>query len=212
MERIDLVDIDLNSFNNDEKRASFITMDIIMKDMHKKNKMITSFRPQDICYDKETSLFYFDKVEDINPRVANSKEGAIRDNIIGLSTLAFCSYLKTYDPKNGLLNNGVISDQFEDFKDMFDEDDIEYYRSVLVDSYKKKELPDTPYYSDYILTKSHSKNANTNTRSLVKSTEAGRLMTDRDEAAFGNIFYMSCMVAATVIAVVGIILYIVNSI
>jgi hypothetical protein len=140
MERINLVDMDFNSFSRDEKRLSFITMDMVMKNLHEKNKMVTSFNPQDISYYTASTLFEFDKVSDIDTLVSNSKEEAIRDNIIELSTLAFCSYLKTYDPKNGLLNNDVIASEFDKFTSNFNEDDVEYYRKVLVDGYKNKSI------------------------------------------------------------------------
>lgn len=211
MEDINLVDIDLNSFSPDEKRLSFITMFMVMKNLHENNKMVTSFMPQDICYDKQTKLFYFKNVVDITPTVANSKEEAIRKNIIDLSTLAFCSHLKTYDPKNGLLNNSVISKEFDKFKDIFNADDVDYFKNVLVDSYETNVNPEPLYYSDYLLKKEKEKGSGGNSNVLVRASEVGRAMSDpNQEAGFGSQFGLMCMVASTVLFVVGYIVYLLS--
>ena len=213
MARINLVDLGFNSFSEDEKRISFITMDMVMKDMHKKNKYVTSFIPQDIYFDNETTLFTFSKYTDDSKYVADNREQAINNNIIGLSTLAFCSYLRTYDPKDGLLNNSVLASEFSKFIDIMNPNDVEYYKKVLVDGYNTDEIGEPIYYSDAILEK---EKATTNSgvsdgRVLQYATAAGRAMADRDqEAAFGTQFFFVSMVACTMIALLGIILYFIN--
>ena len=213
MERINLVDLGFNSLGMDEKRYFFITMDMVMKNLHNHNQMITSFMPQDIYYDPDTKLIYYNKVSSIDDRSADSKEDAIRDNIIGLSTLAFCSYLKTYDPKDGLLNNGVIATEFNKFGEIFNEDDKDYYRKVLVDCYNTKTMPVPLYYSETILEKAQQRNSadKSDNKILSFATEAGRLMTDKNqEAAFGTQFFLVSMVACTVLVSIGYIIYLLS--
>ena len=213
MERINLVDLEFNSFSPEEKRVSFITMDGILKNVHSKNKYVTSFDPHDIYYDTNTKLFYFDKINDMTPYTVNSKEEAILNNIVGLSTLAFCSYLKTYDPKDGLLNNEVISKEFDKFAEIFNSDDVNYYRSTLVNGYLTKQLPPSIYFHEYLinLEKSRQTTGNVNNPTLIKATEAGRLMSDRnDEAAFTGQFFLVVSVTSTLLVVLGYILYILS--
>lgn len=215
MERINLVDLDFNSFSPDEKRLSFITMDIVMKNLHRHNKTILSFNPQDIYYDKDTTLFEFDKVTDITPYIADSKEKAFSENVVGLSTLAFCSYLKTYDPKDGLLNNTVIAKEFSKFTDIFNPDDVDYYKNVLVDSYEAKTMPEPLYYSDAIIKKEQERKAggNSNGKLLSYATAAGKATAkqyENPEAAFSSQFFLACMVACIVMASIGFIIYFLN--
>ena len=213
MERINLVDIDFNSFSSEEKRISFIVMDMMLKKNHENNEMITSFNPKDIYYDPNTKLFDFIKKEKISPYLSDTKEEAVLNNIIGLSTLAFCSYLKTYDPKDGLLNNSVISKDFDKFSNIFDSDDVSYYRSVLVDGYLTKSLPHPVYYSEHlqrIENEKHSKGEG-NSHAYVKATEAGRLMTEKsDQAAFAGQFFFVASITSTLLFIVGYILYLVH--
>ena len=95
MARYNLNDIGFKSFDYDEKRYSLMLLDMKMKKLHEQNKMVTSFEPNDIYYDDGS--FEFGKTTDISPVVANDKNSAILHNIIGLSNLAFCSYLPLYD-------------------------------------------------------------------------------------------------------------------
>ena len=214
MERINLVDLDFNSFSDEEKRIAFTIMDAVMKYEHNNNKMITSFNPKDIYFEKNTSLFRYDSVTDIAPYVVQSKDEAIFNNISDLSDLAFCSYLKGYDPKDGLLHKDVIANEFNKFTGNFNPDDVDYYKSVLVDSHNTKTLPPIVYYSDYILKKEQEKNNNgmASNPSLVKATMAGKLMTDENkEAAFGSTFFMVAMTSSMVIATLGLIFYVVTT-
>lgn len=214
MEHINLVDLDFNSFNDDEKRIAFIVMYAILKYYHENNKVVTSFNPKDIYYDTNKSIFNFEKVVDITPYVSDSKEQAILNNISDLATFAFCSYLRGYDPKNGLLHKDVIANEFNKFVGNFNPDDVDYYRSVLVDSHNTKTLPPIVYYSDYVLRKEQEKNGNGmgNNPSLIKATMAGKLMSDETkEAGFGSTFFMVAMTSSMVMATLGLILYVVNT-
>jgi hypothetical protein len=210
MELINLVDLDFNSFSDTEKRIAFIGMDMVMQRLHENGKFVTSFLPQDIYYNRVTTLFEFGKVANIDSSMVDSKEDAIRNNIIGLTTLGFCSFLKSYDPKDGLLNNSVIAADFEKFNHIIDTFDLEYYRSVLVDCVKTGTLPKPLYYSQAVLAKENEIGGAGNSRLLVKTTEVGKAMADNNESAFGTQFFLVSMVACTMIAILGIILYFVN--
>ena len=206
---INLIDLNFNDFSMDEKREVFMILDMVMKKYHENGYMITSFAPKDIYY--QNNLFSFSKYARISPLNVNDKNDAILNNIIELSNLAFCSYLPLYDLRRGLLNSDVVSNYYDKFENRFLPIDRGYYRSVLVDSVINHRLPETPYYYDYIKNVMNnndlSNKNNSNVKSFVKATEAGKLMTEDREAAFSTTFYIACMLSTTLIAVAGIILY-----
>ena len=203
--RYNMVDIGFNKLEHDEKRYFFMVMDIMMKRLHDNNLIVTSFNPKDIYY--EDGEFVFDKIEKISPVNSSSKDEAIRNNIENLSNLAFCCYLPAYDLNNGLLSMSVVSEQFNNFKSIFNSVDGNYYQSILVDGYRNKKLPEVPYYYDYV--SSHTKEAGGKGSSLVRATEFGKAMTDKEnqEAAFGNIFFLVSLVAMVLVIIAGEILY-----
>lgn len=201
-----LVDIEFNKLSKDEKRESFVMMDVALKQIHAKDFKVDSFNPKDIYY--EDGFYFYKEVTPINKNV-DTKENAVLDDIIGLSNLAFCSYLPSYDLNNGLLNGKVVSEQFDKFTTIFDADDRDYYKSVLVDSYNSHELPKNVYYSDYIIEKEKNGSDMSRGNALKKSTLAGRLMNDDklDTAAFGRTFFFACMVATMIMAFIGLAIY-----
>lgn len=209
---LNLIDIGFQDFTMEEKREVFMILDIVMKKYHENGYMITSFDPKDIYYQNE--LFGFSKFTRISPLNANDKNDAILNNIIELANLAFCSYLPLYDLSRGLLNNEVVSKYYDKFENRFVLMDRRYYRSVLVDGVMNKKLPDIPYYYDYVSQVMNnndlSNKNNSNVKAFMKATEAGRLMTDNNEAAFSTTFYLTCMLTSTLIAVLGILLYLFN--
>ena len=102
------------------------------------------------------------------------------------------------------------STQFDKFASMFVSEDRDYYRSVLVDSYKGHTLPSTTYYSDYIIDKEKNNNTSGDKRSnaYIKATQAGKLYADNlNEAAFGKTFFFACMVTTMIIAFIGLAIY-----
>ena len=207
---VNLLELGFQDFSADDKRKTFMILDMVMKKYHEKGYMITSFNPSDIYYQNE--IFSFSKYDHISPVNANDKNDAVLNNIIGLSDLAFCSYLPSYDLSKGLLNVGAVSDDYDKFENIFTPFDREYYRSVLVDSVKTKQLPDTPYYYEYVSAKikdvNPSDRSNSNVSTYVKATEVGKLMTDKNnEAAFSNTFYLVCMVTSMLIAFIGLGIY-----
>ena len=205
-----LIDLGFQNFSKEEKRNVFLILDMVMKEYHKKGYMITSFNPKDIYY--ENQLFSFSKYEKISPVSVNDESDAVLNNIISLANLAFCSYLPIYDINQGLLNSEVVSKYYPKFENNFIPIDRGYYRSVLVESVSTKTMPEVPYLYDYIekvmKNTDLSDRSNSNVTAFLKATEAGRLMTEKnDQAAFSTIFYLTCMVSAMLIAFAGIALY-----
>ena len=207
MAKHNLVEMDFNHLDKDAKRYSFLLMDMKLKQLLDNDQMVLNFEPNNVYYDDETKLYDYAKVEKISPMVVNSKEEAMVYDIIGLSTLAFCSYLPSYSLKNGLLDSGVISQKFDNFATIFDETDREYYKEVLVNTRNTGKLPDPIFYKDYVEKKETMDNSTGKSSSLVKATEAGRLMTENNEAAFGDIFFFVTITASMLIGIGSLLIF-----
>jgi len=207
MAKHNLVEMDFNHLDQDAKRYSFLLMDMKLKQLLDNDQMVLNFEPNNVYYDDETKLYDYAKVEKISPMVVNSKEEAMVYDIIGLSTLAFCSYLPSYSLKNGLLDSGVISQKFDNFATIFDETDREYYKEVLVNTRNTGKLPDPIFYKDYVEKKETMGNSTGKSSSLVKATEAGRLMTENNEAAFGDIFFFVTITASMLIGIGSLLIF-----
>ena len=207
--KVNLIDINFKNFTIEEKRAAFTVMDVVMKRLHQKNLMVADFSPSQIYF--QDGIYFFEKVSPISDYYIDNKEKAVLRNIMGLSNLAFCSYLPDYNLKFGLLSYDVIHQNFNEFISYFPSQDHDYYKSVFIDSYKNKNLPsDTVYYSDYVI-KQHKNSSNSNTTSLayVKATEAGRAFARQDdkEAAFGSKFFFLTIVASITIVLGFLLIY-----
>lgn len=207
--KISLLDMNFKGFTVEEKRAAFALMDVTMKRLHERNLMVTDFRPNQIYF--QDGIYFFEKVSPINAYYSDNKENAILRNVLGLSNLAFCSYLPNYNLVQGLLSYDVIHQNFNSLLTYFPEEDQSYYKSIFIDSYDSKKLPnDIIYYSDHII-KQHNNSSNRNVSSLayIKATEAGRAFSklDDNEAAFGHNFFFVTVVASLTVMLIGIILY-----
>ena len=208
-EGIRLLDLDIKSFNIEEKRFIMMLLDIFMKKCHEKNLIITSFDPKDIYY--ENGMFSFKKVSPISPINSDDKQSAIFNNIVSLSTLGFSLYLPDYDLKNGLLNSKVVSQSFEKFKNLLSTDDYNYYLKVF-NAYSSDTSSDVLYYYDYIenVEKNNTSNNKSNSRAYIKATEAGKLYADQQEAAFGSGFFFATVVTSLLILLIGFIAVIIK--
>lgn len=207
--KVSLLDMNFKNLSLEEKRAAFVLMDIMLKRLHERNLMVTDFRPSQIYF--QDGIYYFEQVDFISDYYSDNKENAILRNILGLSNLAFCSYLSDYNLEQGLLSYDVIYQNFNNFSSCFKEEDRNYYKSVFIDSYDSKKLPsDTIYYSDFVI-KQHRNSNNNNVTSLayVKATEAGKAFAKQDdsEAAFGHKFFFLTIVASFIVMLAGIIFY-----
>ena len=201
-------------FDRHDKHEAFFMMDVALKELYKRGLMVYSFEPKDVYFDEDNDVFFFGKVRPIDKKI-DDKEEVLLNSIIGLSTLAFCSYLPSYDLKNGLLNVSVISDQFSRFGAIFSIEDKYYYNLVLVRAYKERKLPEPVFYSDYILGNTNvnlesDSNSNDKGNAMVKATQVGKIyadMLDGQPNGFGKTFFFACMVATMMIAFAGIALY-----
>lgn len=203
-----LVDMNFKSIPLEEKRAVFVLMDVMMKKLHEKNLMVTDFSPTNVYF--QNGIYFFEKVSPISSINASNKEEALLKNLLGLSNLAFCSYLPDYRLESGLLSHSVISDNFNNFSSYLPEEDRSYYKAVLVDSYSSGKLPGNPvYYSDYLIKQYREDTTKDKKSSLafVKATEAGRALANQDEAAFGHNFFFLTVVASVTIMLFGVVFY-----
>lgn len=124
-------------------------------------------------------------------------------NVYEFAMLAFNAYLPGYNiSKNGLLNYDVIRDNFDNFSYIFDNNDINYFREVIVNN-------NFTYYSDYIdeLDKNKSGNNMGDKKSLSYYTKEGKLLTD-NEAAFTSYLLLSVYVAVVLLIIFVIYIYI----
>lgn len=200
MEVITLDKLDFRSYSIDKKKEAFVSLDAMMKELHKRNMMVLSFSVKDIAF--ENGIYYFLKTAPIDSHYADNKDDAIYKNIMTLSNLALCMYLPDFILNDSLLNHDTILQNFKDFKTYFPTGDANYYESILVDSYNKRSLPEVKYYTDYLNKKSHDLNGNNNSMVMVKATEAGKAWAREDEAAFTNTFLLLLSVFSITIALI----------
>lgn len=209
--KLSLLDINFKQFSTEEKRAALVMMDLMLKKLHQSNLMVSDFSPSQIYY--EDGIYSFNKVSPISDYYIDNKEKAVLRNMLGLSNLAFCSYLPDYDLKNGLLSYDVINQNFNEFSGYLPDIDREYYKSIIVDSYNNKKLVnDNVYFSDYVV-KKHQSSSNNKSSSLayVKATEAGRAFKMQDEeAAFGSKFFILTIVTSFTILLAGVLFFLYN--
>jgi len=203
--KVSLLDINFKNLSLEEKREIFFMLDMMMKRLHERDLMVTDFSASQIYF--QNGIYMYEKVSPISAYYSDNKEHAVLRNILGLSNLAFCSYLPDYRIQQGLLSYDVVHQQFDNFASYLPEDDRSYYKSVLVDSFSSKKLPaDTVYYSDYVV-KQQKTSGNSNGLSYIKATDIGRAFSQKDEAAFGHNFFFMAMVTSVTIALIGIIAY-----
>jgi len=206
MEHQNLLDLKIKTkLDSEDKRYLLMLLSIRMKKYHEQNKMVTSFKPEDIIY--QDGSFDFLEVKNISPLLVNDKDTAILHNIIGLANLGFCLFLPDYDIANGLLDKSVVSDRFNSFVTIFDEKDRDYFKSVLVDARNTGQLPAIPYYYDYAVQKEKSDTSKGQSPSLIRATEAGKYMADKEEAAFGDIFFFVTITASMLIGIGSLLIF-----
>jgi len=205
--KISLLDMNFKSLSVEEKRAALVLLDTMMKKLHERNLMVVDFRPNQIYF--QDGIFSFENVVPIGTYYSDNKDNAILRNVLGLSNLAFCSYLPDYRLELGLLSYEVIHDNFNIFVSYFPEEDREYYKDVFIDSYNNKKISgDTVYYSDYVIKQNkNSNNSSKNSFAYIKTTEAGRAFAKQDEQGFGHNFFLLTIVASLIVMLIGLVLY-----
>ena len=208
--RISLLDMNFKQLSMADKRIAFILMDSMLKKLHEKNLMVTDFSLNKIYY--QDGYYSFEDVSLISDYYANNKDVAIFSNVLALANLAFCSYLPDYQLNQGMLNFDVISSNFDNFASYLPEEDRDYYKGILVDSYQNGKVDGhTLYYSDYIINLGKNNNGSNNSLAYVKETEDGKAFASQDnEAACGNNFFLMTIVVSLVVGLIGIIFYFSN--
>lgn len=209
-DRISLLDMNFKQLSMADKRIAFIRMDSMLKKLHEKNLMVTDFSLNKIYY--QDGYYSFEDVSLISDYYANNRDAAIFSNVLALANLAFCSYLPDYQLNQGMLNFDVISSNFDNFASYLPEEDRDYYKGILVDSYQNGKVDGhTLYYSDYIINLGKNNNGSNSSLAYVKATEAGKAFASQDnEAAFGNNFFLMTIVVSLVVGLIGIIFYFSN--
>lgn len=201
-----LVILGFKDFSEEEKRKGFMIMDLMLKKLHDSNYVVTSFEPNDIVFND--GYYSFLGVQKFEQSRFENKEEAIIDNIAKLSTLAVSCYLTEYNLNHGLLSTEVISNNYDKIESLIPEGDKTYYRSVLVDTYRTKKLPNgTIYYSDYMIAKEKENSGMGNSFGLVKATDIGKAFANKEEAAFGHTFFLITAVSSILILLIGTFFY-----
>ena len=186
MGRLNIIDFGLSNMSSDYKRNFFYQLDAQLKEIHRSGGIVRNFNPQSVYVDEDTRIPSFQIVYPNSSSFFDAEDlkRAQVEDIEMLSTLAFCTYLSDgemgYNLENGLLQFSILQNNVDFVRTYFPEEDLSYYQEVFGGL-------ETPlYYSDYIDQKMNG-NAMGNSRSLTKSTEAGRVMAQRgEEAAYVN--------------------------
>ncbi len=196
MGRLNIIDFGLSNMSSDYKRNFFYQLDAQLKVIHQNGGIVRNFHPRTVYIDEDSrvpsfqavypnSMTFFDE-EDL-------KRAQIED-VEMLSTLAFCVYLSDGDSgyrlEDGLIQFDVLKKNMDFVNTYFPEEDLEYYEQVFTDS------DNLSYYSEYINRKMNQSNSLGVSRTLTKSTEAGRAMAqNQKEAAYVNYILTFSMVA-----------------
>lgn len=202
--KVNLFDMGFKNMSIEEKRAALVVMDVMLKKLHEKDLMVTDFNPNNIYF--QDGIYSFEKVAPIS-MIADTKDEAILNNVIWMSVVALWGY--NSNPSNTLMAPLFVSDKFDSFSFWYPEEDREYYRSILIDSYRSgKNAAPVTYFSDFVI-QQHKNRSNGNNTNLayIKATEVGRALTNKDEAAFGHNFFFVSMVTSLTVALIGIIFY-----
>lgn len=210
MEKQNIIDFNLSSMSMEYKREFFYKLDLALKQIHMSGGFVSNFNPDSIYIDINTRTPSFEAVYPFQTTYSDS-EDVKKANLLWLADLAFCSYLPDYNLNSGLLNPEVVSLRFEDFKEYFPEDDVDYYRQIFTMNYSDRTL--TPsYYSDYIKKQlNDGSKSQSNGMHYVKSTPAGKAMSTRDsEAAYINYVFMTCVVLSFTILIVFVLMNMMN--
>lgn len=167
----------LDTCNNVDKRKVIYFISKHLKGLHNSGLYVPYFYLKTIQINSDDlSDIKFDNISNgqNDPEFNNYKNS----NVYELALISFASHLPGYNIKdNGLLNYSVIKQNFDNFTYIFNDNDVNYYRDVLVNE-------NYTYYGDYIddLEKK-SGNSVSNNRTYSYSTREGRLMSEK-EAAF----------------------------
>lgn len=209
MEKRSIVDFKLEMMSMDYKREFFYKLDMMLKEIHNSGGYVMDFNPKSIYISDTTRTPAFTSISSFQNTYVNPAD-VKRANLLMMADLAFCCYLPEYSLENGLLNPEVLASGFDNFKSYFPEEDVEYYESIFKLDYAD-DNSSILYYSDYINQKRiSSNNEHKNSRTYVKSTPAGKAMSQTsEEAAFASNILMMCIVGiVSILSVFGILQFV----
>lgn len=204
VDKVNLLDMNFRNMSVEQKRAALVVMDLMLKRLHSNGLMVTDFNVNNISF--QDGIYSFEKVMPITSITADNKETAILNNMIWMSVVALWAY--SDNPSNSLISPSYVSEQFQNFSFWYPEEDRAYYKSILVDSYQSgKMVASDIYLSDYVVKQQRSSNKSGSSLAYIKATEAGKALSNMDEAAFGNRFFLITVATALVILLFGFICY-----
>jgi len=185
----------LDSANDIDKRKIFYFLSKNLKRLHESFCYVPYLNLKSIrVNNNDCSQIQFADINDA--RGYEDFERLKNEDIFKLSIISFAAYLPGYNISgNGLLNSEVIRDNFDNFSYIFHDQDVEYFKNVIVNN-------DFSYYSDHIdrLQVSRTSNSNGNYRGLVYSTPAGRALTDNE---VGKVSLLLLIINLAIVCLVG---------
>lgn len=195
MDKLNIINCGISSMPLESKREFIYNLDYQLKYIHDNGGYIRDITPQSIYVDPGTNFPYFENIYAVSKNIFRDSEMMKKYNLLCLANLAICLYLPEYNLESGLLSFGVLSSNFEKIKTFIPDEDVNYYRNVLLEN-------DTSlYYCDYIQ-KIDSSNSmlSSNAIKYVKSTPVGRAMTEKSgESGLINYVFITCVVFSLVI-------------
>lgn len=203
MAKLNIIDYGISSRSVEEKREFLYNLDYQLKYIHEHDGYIRNMDPRNIYIDDDNHFPFFEDIYSISKSGFEDPNEIKIVNLLWLADLAFCLYLPEYHLENGLFSLDILSNNFEQLKTYFPDKDVNYYRGVF------SNINTISYFSDYFqkIDNSNSKVA-ANAIQYIKSTPAGRAMALKDEeSGLVNYVFITCVVFAIVILVLGFCFY-----
>ena len=203
MEKLNIVDYGISSRSIEEKRQFLFNLDYQLKYIHNNDGYVRNVDFKNIYVDATNNFPYFEDIYSISKSGFDNPNEIKKVNLIWLANLAICLYLPEYRLENGLMSLEVLISNFDQVKSYIPESDVDYYRNILFNT------DSISYFSDY-LQKQNSSNSKmaSNAMQYIKSTPAGRAMATNDsEAGIANYVFITCLVFALIILVLGLAIY-----
>lgn len=178
-------------FNKDTEKRKQIMKNISKKLrlLHNNSRCIYGFNPNEIQIDEDNNEVLF---SDNTILITNEDEYKNR-NIKDFSRYFIGTYLE-YDTSNGLMNMEVLQNNFDDYSYIFEENEKNYFREVLLEN---KNI----YYDQYIDKEySQTSNSKTENKSLALSTGKSYGLIGETE---GNANYIILMILTSIITLIG---------
>lgn len=190
----------LDSASDMDKRKAIYFLSKNLKRLHENFYYVPYLNLKSIKINKnDCSQIQFVDINDA--RGYEGFEQLKNENIFKLSIISFAAYLPGYNISgNGLLNSDVIRENFDNFSYIFNNQDVEYFKNVIVNN-------DFSYYSDHI-DNLEKLNGNTASKgnSYTYSTPQGKMFADK-EAAFTSQLLLGINIAVISLILILVFMY-----